>query len=68
MFDKTEWVMTITWTRAELPENAFVAANTVMRAMWFVADVGVEELNEYWKEDMLPFEGAVQAFGREKVS
>ena len=68
MFDKTDWVVTITWTRAELPENAFVAANAVMRALWSVANVGVEKLNESWKEDMLPFEGIVQASGGEKVS
>ena len=68
MFNKTGWVITMTWTRAKLSENAFVAAKTAMRAAGFVANVGVEELNESWKEDMLSFEDTAQAFGREKVS
>ena len=39
-----------------------------MRAVWFVANVGIEELCESGEEDVLSHEGAAKTFGGEEVS
>ena len=38
-----------------------------MRAVWFVADVGIEELYKSGEENVLSREGAAKTSGREEV-
>ena len=42
---ETEWTVAMTWTRAGLAKNAFVATVAEIGTMRSVANVGIEELN-----------------------
>ena len=43
---ETEWTVAMTWTRAGLAKNAFVATVAEIRTVRPVASVGVEKLEE----------------------
>ena len=45
MVNKTGWFVTVTCASAELTKDAFVTADTMMRAVRSVSKVGVEELD-----------------------
>ncbi len=45
---ETEWTVAMTWTRAGLAKNAFMATVAEIGTMWSVASVGVEKLDKCW--------------------
>ena len=59
--------MAVAWSGAELSKDAFASAFAAMCAVWFVANVCVEESNEGGNVDMLFGDGVMNTFRSKKV-
>ena len=57
--------VTRAWTK--LSANAFVATDTPVRAVRFVANVCVEKLYESWYEHVMMLEGVANPLGCEEA-
>ena len=55
LLHETQWTVAMTWTRAGLAKNAFVATVAEVGTMRPVASIGVEELDERWYGEVLLF-------------
>ena len=68
MVNKAGWFVTVTWARAELTKDAFITAETMMRAVRSVSKVGVAELDKSGDENVLLCEGVEKTSRRKEVS
>ena len=61
------WVVAMTWAWTKLSANAFVATDTPVCTVRFVANVCVEKLYESWYEHVMMLEGVANPPGCEEA-